>query len=94
MVASVTVNTSALVFTIVALLPNLTSLPVTVKLPATVVRDNVPAAIETSNSPLASPSSITKPAVEVPSCSATETVTFPPSCPFAAILTCDLISAN
>ena len=64
----------------------------TFNFPAIVVNEFDPAAIVTSNSPFASPSSIINPAVLKPSCSATLIVNLPPSCPFVATLTCDIIS--
>ena len=69
-------------------------LPVTTKLPWIVVVESAPAPIDTSISPSWLPSSIINPEVNVPSCSATDIVNFPPSWPFVAILTWDLISEN
>ena len=63
-----------------------------VRVPLIVVTDSAPAPIVTSNSPLALPSSIIRPAVLVPSCSATEIVNLPPSSPSVLTFTCDFIS--
>ena len=73
--------------------PNVIS-PATSILPGIVIIEDAPAPIVASSSPSASPSSITKPAVDVPSCSATDIVNLPPSWPLVWTLTCDLISLN